>query len=75
MSPPPTDLTDDEIARACAPLKQPAAQVRHLRRMGLRVDRTADGRPLVNRAHYDAVRGRPEGARATPAAEPRWSRP
>lgn len=41
----------------CEPLKQPAAQIRYLRRLGLRVDRKPNGKPLVNRQHYNAVRG------------------
>lgn len=52
MSP---DLTDDEIDRLCDGLTQNAAKVRHLRSLGLRVDRRPNGRPLVSRAHYDAV--------------------
>lgn len=54
---PPPDLTDEEIADICRPLTQGAAQVRFLRRLGLRVERRPDGRPLVNRQHYDLVRG------------------
>jgi hypothetical protein len=68
MTPP--DLTDIEVGEICDPLTQPAAQVRYLRSLGLRVDRKPNGRPLVNRAHYDAVRG---AATARPAAEPRWA--
>lgn len=49
------DLTDEEIDRACAGLTQNAAKVRHLRAMGLFVRQAPDGRPLVNRVHYDAV--------------------
>ena len=54
----PPDLTQDEIDGICFPLKQAAAQVRFLKGLGLHVDRRPDGSPLVNRAHYDAVRGR-----------------
>lgn len=58
----PPDLTDDEIAQACKPLKQPAAQIRFLASLGVRAARRRDGRPLVSRAHYIAVRGEhPEG--------------
>lgn len=56
-SPGPADLTEAEIAMICEPLKQPAAQIRYLRRLGLRVDRKPNGKPLVNRQHYNAVRG------------------
>lgn len=57
------DLTDDEVAHVCRPLKQHAAMVRYLRdKLHLHVDVAPDGRPLVNRAHYNAVRA---GARAS----------
>lgn len=58
------DLTDDEVDQICAGLKQNAAKVRFLKqRLKVRVERKPNGRPLVNRAHYDAVRGRVENAR------------
>ena len=71
MSPP--DLTDDEIDEICAGLTQSAAQVRYLRKLGLTVARRPNGRPLVNRAHYDAVRGtgRP-AANDSAAGGPVW---
>ncbi len=50
-----TDLTDAEIDSICAGLVQNAAKVRYLRRMGLTVRQKPNGKPLVNRAHYDAV--------------------
>ncbi len=69
MSP---DLSQAEIDAICEPLTQHAAQVRFLRRLGLVVARAPSGRPLVNRKHYDAVRGRePIEARAA-ADEPAW---
>jgi hypothetical protein len=40
-------LTDAEVQQACEGLTQPAAQIRHLRRLGLRVDVKPNGRPLV----------------------------
>ena len=43
------DLTQGEIDAICEPLKQPAAQVRYLERLGLVVARKPNGRPLVNR--------------------------
>ena len=52
-----TDLTDAEIDSICAGLTQNAAKVRYLERMGLVVRKKPNGRPLVNRAHYDAVMG------------------
>lgn len=60
------DLTDDEIAHICKPLTQGAAQCRYLRSLGLTVRRRPDGRPLVNRAHYDAAmcnHGQPDAPR------------
>lgn len=62
------DLTDVEIRRICEPLTQPAAQVRYLRSLGLVVARKPNGRPLVNRKHYDDVRGSPRRT----ADEPAW---
>lgn len=57
---PPPDLTDDEVRLICRPLTQPAAQFRFLRdRLKLHVERRPDGTVLVNRAHYNAVRGAP----------------
>ena len=68
MSP---DLTDEEIARICEPLTQAAAQARYLRSLGLVVARKPNGRPLVNRRHYDEARGQPAESRR--ADEPAWS--
>lgn len=65
------DLTQGEIDAICEPLKQPAAQVRYLKRLGLVVARKPNGRPLVNRKHYDDVRGRRPGAART-TDEPAW---
>lgn len=68
------DLTDNEVDDICAGLKQNAAKVRFLQRLGVTVARKPNGRPLVNRAHYNAVRG---GAVAgvVPARQgPRWTR-
>ena len=63
MTHPAPDLTDDEIDRICEGLKQNAAKVRFLQRLRVRVDRKPNGRPLVSRAHYEAVRGRMEDRR------------
>ena len=57
------DLTAAEVDAICAGLKQNAAKVRFLRGLGVHVERRPDGSPLVNRAHYEAVRsGSPVGA-------------
>ena len=65
------DLSDAEIDNMCKPLTQNAAKVRHLKGMKLIVRQAPDGRPLVNRKHYDAVTG---GGRFEPANEPNWGR-
>lgn len=74
------DLTDDEVDRICAGYKQNAAKVRYLQGLGVRVERKPNGRPLVSRAHYEAVRGSitpsAPAAPTTPAGPgPRWSVP
>lgn len=51
------DLTDIEIDNICAGYVQSAAKVRFLQSIGLVVRRKPNGRPLVNRSHYDAVMG------------------
>lgn len=61
----------DEVDSICKGLKQNAAKVRYLEGLGLSVARRPDGSALVNRAHYDAVRGG-GGASPADAAGPRW---
>lgn len=65
------DLTDTEVDSVCSGLKQNAAKVRFLKRMGLHVRQKPNGRPLVNRAHYDivAIGERP----AVANNEPNWT--
>ena len=58
-----TDLTDAEIDAICAGYVQSAAKVRYLRALGLTVRQKPNGRPLVNRNHYDAVLGCAQGQR------------
>jgi len=48
-------LSDAEIADLCAPLSQPAAQVRYLRTLGLTVSLKPNGRPVVVRGQAEAV--------------------
>lgn len=72
---PSPDLTDDEINTICTPLTQSAAQARYLRSLGLLVARRPDGRPLVNRAHYDAVRGAVGARQETADDGIQWSIP
>lgn len=72
----PPYLTDAEIAEICRPRTQGAAQIRFLRALGLKVERRADGTPLVWRHEVDRQRSPATGAGATlPASnEPAWSR-
>lgn len=48
-------LSDEEIAEICRPLKMPAAQRRHLARLGLLVKEKANGHPLVARSEFERV--------------------
>lgn len=68
-----TDLEDFEIDSICAGLTQNAAKVRYLRRMGLTVRQKPNGKPLVNRAHYDAVMLGGSKATAKASNGIRWS--
>lgn len=47
--------TDAEVDDLCAGRTTNAAKVRHLRSLGLTVHRKPNGRPLVIRAHAEAV--------------------
>jgi len=47
--------TDQEIDDMCAGLATSAAKVRYLRHQGLTVNTKPNGRPLVMRAHAEAV--------------------
>ncbi len=50
-------LTNQEIADLCAPLKQYAAQVAYLKRLGLTVATKPNGAPLVMRSNMELVLG------------------
>lgn len=66
-------LTDAEIDDRCEGLRQPAAKVRYLRSLGLTVKTKPNGKPVIERAHYDAVMaGLPtdKRKRVTPARQP-----
>ena len=67
-----TDLTDAEIDLICDGLVQASAKVRYLERLGLTVRRKPNGRPLVNRAHYDAMMGCSQQPRPTQNNGPVW---
>ena len=58
-------LNDEEIDAMCAGVSLNAIKVKHLIAMGLIVNRKPNGRPLVVRAHAEAVlSGRAEAAAA-----------
>ena len=48
-------LTDAEINEICSPLKNGAAQIRFLERLGMVVKPKPSGRPLVARTEFDRV--------------------
>jgi hypothetical protein len=62
-------LTDEEIADLCAGLKQPAAQIRFIRQLGLAVRIKPNGRPLVMRADFEALKT-PAANKLTPQRGP-----
>jgi len=65
----PVDLTDEEVDVICDPLIQNAAKCKHLERMKLNVRRKPNGRPLVNRQHYNVMTGCQP---TTTTTEPNW---
>jgi hypothetical protein len=67
-----SDLTDAEIDNICAGYVQKAAMVRFLRSLGLTVRVKPNGRPLVNRNHYNAVLGCAVQERPSASAGPVW---
>jgi hypothetical protein len=70
---PPPYLTDAEVAEICRPRKQGAAQIRYLTSLGIKVERRADGTPLVWRRDVEAPKGERDTVRAS--NEPTWKRP
>jgi hypothetical protein len=50
-------LTDDEISGVCDGVKLPAAQKRHLKRVGIHFIEKPNGRPLVARSEFERVVG------------------
>lgn len=67
------DLTDAEIDMICDGLVQHHARVLYLQRLGLTVRRKPNGKPLVNRAHYDAVMNGSPPSRQSTSRVPVWS--
>lgn len=71
----PPYLTDAELAEICRPRTQGAAQIRYLRALGLKVERRADGTPLVWRHDVERRQSSPApGATVGASNEPAWSR-
>lgn len=71
----PPYLTDAELAEICRPRTQGAAQIRYLRALGLKVERRADGTPLVWRHDVERRREAPAASGTVGASnEPAWSR-
>lgn len=68
----PLFLTQSEVDDLCAPLKQPAAQLRYLRSLGLKVTEKPNGRAAVVRSHAEQVLGTVPvpAAAAAPATHP-----
>lgn len=65
-------LSDDEIDGLCDGYTQNAAKIRFLRGLGLTVEQKPNGRPLVNRAHYDQVCGHRQLETSGAVEGPRW---
>ncbi len=61
-------FNDAELQALCDGLEQPAAQVRYLQRLGLKVERKPNGRPLLMRSELERVLG---AGRHTPANDAR----
>ncbi len=53
----PLYLTQAEIDGICEPLVAPAAQIRYLRRLGMKVEAKPNRRALVARAEFERVMG------------------
>jgi hypothetical protein len=66
------DLTDAEIDNICDGLTQNAAKVRFLKDQGFHVRQKPNGRPLINRKHYDGIAA---GKPAEDSEEPAWTVP
>ncbi|MFZ5540775.1 MAG: DUF4224 domain-containing protein [Pseudomonadota bacterium] len=64
-------LSDEEVAQICRPLRQPAAQIRYLTRIGIRANRRPDGSVLVLRQDIQRADSR---VMAMGIATPRWTK-
>lgn len=70
----PPYLTDAEVADMCAGLRQPAAMIRYLRKLGLRVDKKPNGRPLAWRPTEAAPKAQNDDAAPNVTALQDWAR-
>ncbi len=68
-----SDLSDQEIDNICEGLKQNDAKVKFLRRMGLIVRQKPNGKPLVNRTHYETTMNGSASVEARKGRAPAWS--
>jgi hypothetical protein len=68
-----SDLSDQEIDQICDGLTQSAARIRYLRRMGLVVRQKPNGKPLVNRTHYEATMNNSARIEQRSSRTPAWS--
>jgi hypothetical protein len=74
-TPLPPYLTDEEIFEICRPRRQGAAQIRYLKSIGVKLERRADGTPLVWRRDVERPAEPAATAGIVPAAnQPKWSR-
>jgi len=69
-----TDLSDLEINSICDGYTQSNAKVKFLERMGLMVRRKPNGKPLVNRNHYESMMNGLESRKPAPRGF-QWSVP
>lgn len=68
------DLTDIEIDEICGGLVQNHAKIKFLQGLGLTVRRKPNGKPLINRQHYQNVMTAVNGNSPAPMTiGPRWS--
>lgn len=62
-------LSQDEIDDLCDPLTQHAAQIRFIKRLGIKVDRKPGGAPFVMRSHFEESMN-PTGKKKPPKPQP-----
>lgn len=67
----PINLTIEEIREVTGRVNA-SAQIRWLQQMGFTVLRRADGKPLISRAHFEAVMGSERSRAKTKKYEPNF---